>query len=75
MLALFLEVALGVLLYSFRVCLLLAGEILGFGLVQIIGDLVVPVEMLPENLKKSMSDRWRQKVENTKALEEQVENE
>ena len=39
------------------------------------GDLVVPVEMLPENLRNSMGDRWRQKVENTKALEERVENE
>lgn len=39
------------------------------------GDLVVPIEMLPENLRQSMGDRWRQRVENAKALEEQVENE
>jgi len=38
------------------------------------GDLVVPIEMMPDNLKKSMSDRWSQKVKNTKILEEQAEN-
>ena len=35
------------------------------------GDLVVPVEQLPENLRKSMGDRWRTRVENQKILEEQ----
>ena len=38
-------------------------------------DLVVPLEMLPENLKKSMSDRWRTKVENNKVLDEQAKQE
>jgi ribonuclease Z len=37
-------------------------------------DLVVPVEQLPENLNKSMGDRWRQKVENNKILEEQAKD-
>lgn len=36
------------------------------------GDLVVPVEQLPENLKESMGDRWRQKVRNQEILEEQA---
>ena len=36
------------------------------------GDLVVPVEQLPENLRKSMGDRWRTKVKNNKILEEQA---
>ena len=35
------------------------------------GDLVVPIDQLPENLRNSMGDRWRQKVENNKVLEEQ----
>ena len=35
------------------------------------GDLVVPVEAMPENLRDSMGDRWRAKKENEKALEEQ----
>ena len=35
------------------------------------GDLVVPIEQMPENLKQSMGDRWRQKVRNQKILEEQ----
>jgi ribonuclease BN (tRNA processing enzyme) len=35
------------------------------------GDLVVPVEQLPENLRKSMGDRWRTRVKNQKILEEQ----
>jgi len=30
------------------------------------------LEQLPESLMKSMGDRWRQKVENNKILEEQV---
>lgn len=34
-------------------------------------DLVVPVEDLPPNLRNSMGDRWRQKVENQKVLDEQ----
>ena len=38
------------------------------------GDLVVPLEVLPENLKKSMSDRWRTRVENNKILKEQAKN-
>lgn len=37
------------------------------------GDLVVPVEQLPENLKQSMSDRWRTKVKNNEILEEQAQ--
>lgn len=37
------------------------------------GDIVVPLDQLPENLKQSMGDRWRQKVENTRILEEQAE--
>jgi ribonuclease Z len=36
------------------------------------GDLVVPYEAMPPSLKKSMSDRWRQKVNNQKILEEQA---
>jgi ribonuclease BN (tRNA processing enzyme) len=36
------------------------------------GDLVVPVEQMPENLRKSMGDRWRTKVKNTEILEEQA---
>jgi len=35
-------------------------------------DLVVPIDQMPENLKNSMGDRWRQKVENNKILEEQA---
>jgi hypothetical protein len=37
-------------------------------------DLVVPVEMLPESLMKSMGDRWRLKVKNNKILEEQAKD-
>jgi ribonuclease BN (tRNA processing enzyme) len=37
--------------------------------------LVVPVEMLPENLLESMGDRWRLKVKNNKILEEQAKQE
>jgi len=37
------------------------------------GDIVVPLDQLPENLLQSMGDRWRQKVENTRILEEQAE--
>ena len=36
------------------------------------GDLVVPIEMVPESLRKSMGDRWRLKVKNNKILEEQA---
>ena len=36
------------------------------------GDLVVPFENMPPALKKSMSDRWSQKVKNQKILEEQA---
>ena len=36
------------------------------------GDLVVPMEGMPPALKKSMSDRWSQKVRNQKILEEQA---
>jgi ribonuclease Z len=35
-------------------------------------DLVVPFEDMPPALKKSMSDRWSQKVRNQKILEEQA---
>jgi len=35
------------------------------------GDLVVPLEALPDNLRKSMSDRWEQKVRNQKILDDQ----
>jgi hypothetical protein len=35
-------------------------------------DLVVPYEAMPPAQKKSMSDRWRQKVKNQKILEEQA---
>jgi ribonuclease Z len=34
-------------------------------------DLVVPLEMLPENLKDSMGAAWRHRVENNKVLESQ----
>ena len=30
------------------------------------------MEMLPDNLNKSMSDRWGTKVNNTKVLEQQA---
>lgn len=33
------------------------------------GDLVVPVDNLPENLKQSMGSSWRHKVENQKILD------
>jgi ribonuclease Z len=36
-------------------------------------DLVVPLEQLPDNLKKSMSDRWAQKQRNQAILKEQAE--
>jgi ribonuclease Z len=36
------------------------------------GDLVVPVEALPENLRNSMGAAWRHKNENQKILDEQV---
>lgn len=35
------------------------------------GDLVVPLEALPENLKQSMGESWRKKQKNLKILEEQ----
>ena len=35
------------------------------------GDLVVPVEVLPEKLKESMGDRWEHKVKNNEMLEQQ----
>ena len=35
------------------------------------GDLVVPLEMLPENLKNSMGAEWRLREKNRNALEEQ----
>ena len=34
-------------------------------------DLVVPVDQMPESLKNSMGDRWRQRVRNQKILDEQ----
>ena len=39
------------------------------------GDLVAPIDSMPENLKQSMSDRWRQKVRNQKILDEQAAEE
>jgi ribonuclease Z len=36
------------------------------------GDLVVPVEQLPESLRKSMGDRWRTRVKNNEILKEQA---
>ena len=36
------------------------------------GDLVVPMEQLPENLKESMGAQWRLKKKNQKILEEQA---
>lgn len=39
------------------------------------GDLVVPYDQLPENMKASMSDRWRQRVKNNEILEKQAEEE
>jgi ribonuclease Z len=35
------------------------------------GDLVVPVETLPENLKDSMGAAWRLREANNKVLEKQ----
>ena len=35
------------------------------------GDLVVPLDDLPENLKQSMGQAWRLRLKNQKALEEQ----
>lgn len=35
------------------------------------GDLVVPVDSLPENLKDSMGSAWRLKLKNQKILDEQ----
>ena len=35
------------------------------------GDLVVPMEALPENLRDSMGGAWRHKQKNIKVLEEQ----
>jgi len=37
------------------------------------GDLVVPLEDLPENLRESMGAAWRQKEKNQKILDEQSE--
>ena len=37
-------------------------------------DLVVPLDQMPPSLRKSMGDRWRQKVENNEILEEQNNN-
>ncbi len=37
------------------------------------GDLVVPIEALPANLKESMGDAWRHRNENRKILENQGE--
>ena len=34
-------------------------------------DLVVPLDAMPDNLKDSMGDAWRQKQKNLKLLEEQ----
>ena len=35
------------------------------------GDLVVPIELLPENLRASMGAQWRLKQKNQKILDEQ----
>ena len=35
------------------------------------GDLVVPMDQLPDNLKQSMGAQWRLKKKNQKILEEQ----
>ena len=35
------------------------------------GDLVVPLESLPENLKQSMGAEWRLRQKNQKRLKEQ----
>ena len=37
------------------------------------GDLVVPLEALPESLKESMGAEWRLRTKNRKVLEEQGE--
>jgi len=39
------------------------------------GDLVVPMDQLPDNLKKSMGAHWRLKKKNQKVLEEKVKKE
>jgi hypothetical protein len=39
------------------------------------GDLVVPMEALPDKLRDSMGGAWRQKLKNQKILEEQAEKE
>jgi len=36
------------------------------------GDLVVPIESLPDNLKGSMGAAWRQKLKNQQVLEEEA---
>ena len=38
------------------------------------GDLLVPLDQMPPDLKHSMGDRWRQKVESNKILDEQAGN-
>lgn len=38
------------------------------------GDIVIPLEALPDNLKESMGDSWRLRNKNQKALEKQPEN-
>jgi hypothetical protein len=37
------------------------------------GDLVVPMEAMPEKLKDSMGAAWRQKLKNQKIIEERNE--
>jgi hypothetical protein len=37
------------------------------------GDIVVPMEMMPEKLKDSMGGAWRERVRNQKILEERSE--
>ena len=37
------------------------------------GDLVVPLEALPENLRQSMGDRWRNTKKNQEAIAEQAD--
>jgi hypothetical protein len=38
------------------------------------GDLVVPLDQLPDNLKESMGAAWRTREKNRKVLEEQSQN-
>jgi hypothetical protein len=37
------------------------------------GDIVIPIDAMPEKLKDSMGAAWRDKVKNQKIIEEQNE--